>query len=65
MAEVNHAGLFEYAYSFDVLVLATPSLLLLMYLYKQGFLSYLHILPTRKRPLPILQDVSGIIKPGR
>ncbi|KAL1802935.1 hypothetical protein ACET3Z_031582 [Daucus carota] len=36
-----------------------------MYLYKQGFLSYLHILPTRKRPLPILQDVSGIIKPGR
>ncbi|KAL1802933.1 hypothetical protein ACET3Z_031580 [Daucus carota] len=31
----------------------------------EGFLSYLHILPTRKKPLPILQDVSGIIKPGR
>ncbi|CAI0416830.1 unnamed protein product [Linum tenue] len=25
----------------------------------------LHILPSRKKPLPILNDVSGIIKPGR
>ncbi|KAK3033865.1 hypothetical protein RJ639_032770 [Escallonia herrerae] len=31
----------------------------------QGFLNYLHILPSRKKPLPILHDVSGIIKPGR
>ncbi|KAL5539498.1 hypothetical protein UlMin_043230 [Ulmus minor] len=31
----------------------------------EGFLSFLHILPSRKTPLPILQDVSGIIKPRR
>ncbi|KAL7122203.1 hypothetical protein ACP275_01G030300 [Erythranthe tilingii] len=31
----------------------------------EGFLSYLRILPNRKKPLPILHDVSGIIKPGR
>ncbi|KZV20014.1 pleiotropic drug resistance protein 1-like [Dorcoceras hygrometricum] len=31
----------------------------------EGFLSYLHILPSRKKPFPILHDVSGIIKPGR
>ncbi|KAL0323901.1 UNVERIFIED_CONTAM: Pleiotropic drug resistance protein 1 [Sesamum calycinum] len=31
----------------------------------EGFLSYLHVLPSRKKPLPILHDVSGIIKPGR
>ncbi|KAK1370262.1 hypothetical protein POM88_036354 [Heracleum sosnowskyi] len=31
----------------------------------EGFLSYLRIIPTPKKPLPILQDVSGIIKPGR
>ncbi|KAG8375490.1 hypothetical protein BUALT_Bualt10G0105300 [Buddleja alternifolia] len=31
----------------------------------EGFLSYLHILPNLKKPLPILHDVSGIIKPGR
>jgi hypothetical protein len=31
----------------------------------QGFLSYLHILPNRKKPLPILHDVCGIIKPRR
>ncbi|XP_043711176.1 pleiotropic drug resistance protein 1-like isoform X2 [Telopea speciosissima] len=31
----------------------------------EGFLSYLHILPSRKKPLSILHDVSGIIKPGR
>ncbi|KAL1831046.1 hypothetical protein ACET3Z_000697 [Daucus carota] len=28
-------------------------------------LNYLHLLPSRKKPLPILHDVSGIIKPGR
>ncbi|OMO80632.1 hypothetical protein COLO4_24018 [Corchorus olitorius] len=31
----------------------------------EGILSYLHILPSRKKPLPILNDVSGIIKPRR
>ncbi|KAF3447188.1 hypothetical protein FNV43_RR12368 [Rhamnella rubrinervis] len=31
----------------------------------EGFLNYLHILPSRKNPLPILHDVSGIIKPRR
>ncbi|XP_012076649.3 pleiotropic drug resistance protein 1 [Jatropha curcas] len=31
----------------------------------EGFLNYLHILPSRKISLPILQDVSGIIKPRR
>ncbi|XP_065849073.1 pleiotropic drug resistance protein 1-like isoform X2 [Euphorbia lathyris] len=31
----------------------------------EGFLNYIHLLPSRKKPLPILHDVSGIIKPGR
>ncbi|KAK4490942.1 hypothetical protein RD792_001662 [Penstemon davidsonii] len=31
----------------------------------ESFLSYLRIIPSRKRPLTILNDVSGIIKPGR
>ncbi|KAE8056422.1 hypothetical protein FH972_013197 [Carpinus fangiana] len=31
----------------------------------EGFLSYLHILSNRKKPLPILHDVCGIIKPRR
>ncbi|GMP94686.1 hypothetical protein CsSME_00044052 [Camellia sinensis var. sinensis] len=31
----------------------------------EGFLNCLHILPSRKKPLPILHDVNGIIKPGR
>ncbi|XVE63544.1 hypothetical protein DITRI_Ditri07aG0028500 [Diplodiscus trichospermus] len=31
----------------------------------EGFLNYLHILPSKKKPLPILKDVSGIIKPQR
>ncbi|XP_021277314.1 pleiotropic drug resistance protein 1-like isoform X4 [Herrania umbratica] len=31
----------------------------------EGLLSYLRILPSRKKPLPILNDVSGIIKPRR
>ncbi|KAF7139271.1 hypothetical protein RHSIM_Rhsim07G0220600 [Rhododendron simsii] len=31
----------------------------------EGLLNYLHILPSRKKPLPILHNVSGIIKPGR
>ncbi|GAV68078.1 ABC_tran domain-containing protein/ABC2_membrane domain-containing protein/PDR_assoc domain-containing protein [Cephalotus follicularis] len=31
----------------------------------EGFLNFLHILPSTKKPLPILHDVSGIIKPQR
>ncbi|KAK9149767.1 hypothetical protein Scep_008524 [Stephania cephalantha] len=31
----------------------------------EGFLNLLHIVPSRKRKLTILQDVSGIIKPSR
>ncbi|KAM7493205.1 hypothetical protein LguiB_027814 [Lonicera macranthoides] len=31
----------------------------------EGFLNYLHIIPSKKKPLPVLHDVSGIIKPGR
>lgn len=31
----------------------------------EGMLNHLHLLPSRKKPLPILHDVSGIIKPGR
>ncbi|XP_023512684.1 pleiotropic drug resistance protein 1-like [Cucurbita pepo subsp. pepo] len=31
----------------------------------EGFLSYFHIIPNRKKHLSILHDVSGIIKPGR
>ncbi|XP_050238266.1 pleiotropic drug resistance protein 1-like [Mercurialis annua] len=31
----------------------------------EEFLNYIHILPSRKKPLPILHDVSGIIKPRR
>ncbi|KAL3726504.1 hypothetical protein ACJRO7_031406 [Eucalyptus globulus] len=31
----------------------------------EGFLNFLHVLPSRKKHLTILQDVSGIIKPGR
>ncbi|KAH7845345.1 hypothetical protein Vadar_000884 [Vaccinium darrowii] len=31
----------------------------------QGFLNYLHITPSRKIPMAILHDVSGIIKSGR
>ncbi|KAL3819063.1 hypothetical protein ACJIZ3_004968 [Penstemon smallii] len=31
----------------------------------EGVLSYLGVIPNRKKALPILHDVSGIIKPGR
>ncbi|XP_031127767.1 pleiotropic drug resistance protein 1-like isoform X1 [Ipomoea triloba] len=31
----------------------------------EAFMNYLRILPNRKKPLPILHDVSGIIKPAR
>ncbi|KAK9946085.1 hypothetical protein M0R45_011564 [Rubus argutus] len=31
----------------------------------EGFLNFIHLLPSRKKPLPILHGVSGIIKPRR
>ncbi|XP_047327019.1 pleiotropic drug resistance protein 1-like [Impatiens glandulifera] len=31
----------------------------------EGFLNFLHILPSRKKSFTVLHDVSGIIKPGR
>ncbi|KAK8973082.1 hypothetical protein V6N11_049432 [Hibiscus sabdariffa] len=31
----------------------------------EGLLSYLHILPSRKKTLPILNDINGIIRPRR
>ncbi|KAL0319186.1 UNVERIFIED_CONTAM: Pleiotropic drug resistance protein 1 [Sesamum angustifolium] len=31
----------------------------------EGFATYLHIIPSRKKHLSILHDVSGILKPGR
>ncbi|XWS16999.1 hypothetical protein CRYUN_Cryun33cG0029900 [Craigia yunnanensis] len=31
----------------------------------EGFLNYLHIVPSKKKPFPILRDISGIIKPQR
>ncbi|XP_030543117.1 pleiotropic drug resistance protein 1-like [Rhodamnia argentea] len=31
----------------------------------EGLLNIFHVLPSRKKPLPILNDVSGIIKPRR
>lgn len=31
----------------------------------ESFLNLLHILPSRKRPLSILYNVSGVVKPGR
>lgn len=35
------------------------------FFYLQGLLNALHILPSRKRPISILNDISGIIKPSR
>ncbi|KAG6389558.1 hypothetical protein SASPL_151029 [Salvia splendens] len=31
----------------------------------EGFLNFLHILPSQKKPFTILKDVSGVIKPSR
>ncbi|GLT67735.1 hypothetical protein SLA2020_400210 [Shorea laevis] len=31
----------------------------------EGFLNYLRILPSRKKQLKILQDITGVIRPGR
>lgn len=44
---------------------ALPSLLNFYANVLEGFLNYLHIIPSPKKPLHILQNVSGIIKPQR
>ncbi|EEF48302.1 ATP-binding cassette transporter, putative [Ricinus communis] len=44
---------------------ALPTLFNFLINYFQGFMNYLHILPSRKKPLRILNDISGIIKPQR
>ncbi|GMI89171.1 pleiotropic drug resistance 12, ATP-binding cassette G40, PLEIOTROPIC DRUG RESISTANCE 12 [Hibiscus trionum] len=44
---------------------ALPSLFNFSVNIVEGLLSNLHILPSRKKPLPILNGVSGIIKPKR
>ncbi|KAL2927174.1 Pleiotropic drug resistance protein 1 [Bienertia sinuspersici] len=44
---------------------ALPSFINFMTNIVEGFLNYLHILPTRKKHLTILHDVSGVIKPNR
>eukprot|EP00268_Persea_americana_P030001 TRINITY_DN2901_c0_g1_i1.p1 TRINITY_DN2901_c0_g1~~TRINITY_DN2901_c0_g1_i1.p1 ORF type:complete len:1438 (-),score=266.02 TRINITY_DN2901_c0_g1_i1:200-4513(-) len=44
---------------------ALPSLLNITFNTIEGILSQLHILKNRKRPISILNDVSGIIKPRR
>ncbi|KAF8393289.1 hypothetical protein HHK36_021530 [Tetracentron sinense] len=44
---------------------ALPTILNFSVNLLEGFLNYLHILPSRKKPFSILHDVSGIIKPCR
>ncbi|KAK9141589.1 hypothetical protein Syun_010989 [Stephania yunnanensis] len=44
---------------------ALPTILNFSVNMAEGLLNSLHILPNRKRTLPILHDVSGIVKPGR
>ncbi|KAJ1438246.1 P-loop containing nucleoside triphosphate hydrolase [Sesbania bispinosa] len=44
---------------------ALPTLLNFFGNILEGFLNYLHIIPSPKKPLHILQNVSGIIKPRR
>ncbi|XP_027181407.1 pleiotropic drug resistance protein 1-like isoform X2 [Coffea eugenioides] len=44
---------------------ALPTIFNFTFNILEGFLSSLHILPNKKRPFPILHDVSGNLKPGR
>ncbi|XP_061356268.1 pleiotropic drug resistance protein 1-like isoform X2 [Gastrolobium bilobum] len=44
---------------------ALPSLLNFFVNVLEGFLNYLHIIPSPKKPLHILQNVCGILKPRR
>ncbi|XP_058074636.1 pleiotropic drug resistance protein TUR2-like isoform X2 [Magnolia sinica] len=50
---------------FFFLAIVTRTNLLVSLSFLQGFLNNLHILPSRKKPVSILHDVSGIIKPCR
>ncbi|GLT60907.1 hypothetical protein SLA2020_336470 [Shorea laevis] len=43
---------------------ALPTLFNFTINFFEALLNYVHILPSRKKPLSILRDVSGIIKPG-
>ncbi|KAK7823603.1 pleiotropic drug resistance protein 1 [Quercus suber] len=44
---------------------ALPTLFSFIFNILEDVLSYVHFLPSKKKRLSILQDVSGIIKPGR
>ncbi|XP_010254256.1 PREDICTED: pleiotropic drug resistance protein 1-like [Nelumbo nucifera] len=44
---------------------ALPTILNFSVNIVEGLLNHLHLLPSRKKPFSILQDVSGIIKPSR
>ncbi|KAG5551935.1 hypothetical protein RHGRI_010140 [Rhododendron griersonianum] len=44
---------------------ALPTLINFTVNFVEGILNDLHILPSRKKPMQILSDASGIIKPGR
>ncbi|GJV89909.1 AAA+ ATPase domain-containing protein [Tanacetum coccineum] len=44
---------------------ALPTIINFVVNILEGSLNYLHLLPSRKKSLPILHDVSGIVKPGR
>ncbi|XP_058004743.1 pleiotropic drug resistance protein 1-like isoform X2 [Hevea brasiliensis] len=44
---------------------ALPSLANFCLNMLEGFLSYLHIIPSTRVDLPVLKDISGIIKPSR
>ncbi|KAJ7966133.1 Pleiotropic drug resistance ABC transporter [Quillaja saponaria] len=44
---------------------ALPTLLNFSANILEGFLNFLHITPSQKKPFHILQNISGIIKPGR
>ncbi|GLT77983.1 hypothetical protein SLA2020_495350 [Shorea laevis] len=44
---------------------ASPTFLNFSVNILEGFLNYLHILPSSKKQFSILQDVSGVIKPSR
>ncbi|KAI3860698.1 hypothetical protein MKX03_014734 [Papaver bracteatum] len=44
---------------------ALPTILNYFANYVEGCLSFIHILPSRKKPIRILNDISGVIKPLR
>ncbi|MCD9641747.1 transcription factor [Datura stramonium] len=44
---------------------ALPTFINFMTNFVETFLNFLHILPSRKREITILKDVSGVIKPSR